>query len=77
MPQSVGSIRMVLVACILIAPRLASQTIEGRVTNAESSEGVSGVKVQIFPADEGPADGFSTATDAQGRFRIEAVRAGA
>jgi hypothetical protein len=77
MPQSIGSIRMVLVACILIAPRLASQTIEGRVTNTANGEGVPGVGVQIFPADEGPADGFSTATDAQGRFRIEGVKTGA
>src|SRR4051812_25359688 len=77
MSHSIRTVCMVSAACILAAPRLASQTIEGHVTNAASGEGVPGVKVRIFPADGPPASSYSTATDAQGRFRIEGVKAGA
>jgi hypothetical protein len=68
---------MVLAACILMPLRLASQTIEGRVTNAVTGNGIPGVKVGIFPADGPPANGYSIATDAQGGFRIESVKGGA
>jgi hypothetical protein len=67
----------ILVACILVGPTFASQTIEGHAINAATGEGIPGVRVRIFPADSRPANGHSTATDAQGRFRIEGIKEGA
>lgn len=76
MSCSIRSLSIIFVVCILAVPSFASQIIEGRVVDAATGEAISGVKVQIFPADGPPANGFATATDAQGRFRIEGVKAG-
>jgi hypothetical protein len=67
---------LILGLSIPAAASFAAQTVEGRAINATNGQGVSGVKVQIFPADGG-AKGYSITTDVQGRFRIEDVKAGA
>src|SRR5262245_35993101 len=66
----------IVAACIVAVPMFAAQIIEGRAINAVTGEGIPGVRVRIFPADGPPANGHSTATDAQGRFRVE-VKEGA
>jgi carboxypeptidase family protein len=68
---------VLLVACALFPLSFATQTIEGRVLNAATAEGIPAVTVRIFPADSSPAAGYSTTTDSEGRFRIEGVAEGA
>lgn len=76
MSRLIRSLFIVFGVCILAVPSLASQIIEGHVVDAATGEAITGANVQIFPADGPRANGFSTATDAQGRFRIEGVNAG-
>src|ERR1700678_485670 len=67
----------VLAAWLLTSAALAAQTVEGHVINAATGAGIPGVRVRIFATPGAPADGQSATTDAQGRFRIEGLEAGA
>jgi hypothetical protein len=74
MSHTICSLCVALGAGIFTVPSLASQTIEGHVINAVTGEGVAGVSVRIFRDDD--PQPYSTATDAQGRFRIDGAKAG-
>ena len=70
-------LRTIIVACVMAAPALAAQPVEGRVVNAVTGAGIQKATVRIFPADDGPANALSLTTDSQGRFRIESMEVGA
>ncbi len=70
-------LRAIIVAWVMAEPASAAQPVEGRVVNAATGTGIQKATVRIFPADDGPANGFSVTTDSQGRFRIESMEVGA
>jgi len=70
-------LRVILAASILASAAPGVQTVEGHVVNAVTGAGIPAVKVVVFAFPGGPADGYSTTTDAQGRFRIEGMEEGA
>jgi protocatechuate 3,4-dioxygenase beta subunit len=66
--------RAILAGSILAAAVFAAQTVEGRVTNGATGTPIAGVRVRLFGMDADHP--YNTTTDAQGRFRIDGVKAG-
>jgi len=66
-------LRIVLTACILTAGALAAQTVEGRVTNTATGDGIPDVSVGLLGMGQ---TAYRATTDATGRFRIEGVKDG-
>jgi len=79
----IGLLRATLLASIYASAALAAQTVEGHMVNAATGAGIPGIRVRLLPAGDSPGrfsetgKVYSTATDAQGHFRIEGVEDGA
>jgi hypothetical protein len=67
-------LRVILIASMLAAAAFAAQTVDGHVVNSVTGIDIPGVTVNLIQAGE---VAYSTTTDSQGHFRIEAVKAGA
>jgi hypothetical protein len=73
----IASSRAILLACFLAVAAPASQTVEGRIINGVNGAGIAGAQIRLLPAEDSPAaQSYSTTSDAQGHFRIEAVKEG-
>jgi Carboxypeptidase regulatory-like domain len=68
------ALRVILVASMLAVVAFAAQTVNGHVVNSVTGIDIAGVAVKLVQAGE---VAYSATTDAQGQFRIEAVKAGA
>lgn len=63
----------VMLLCLLAAPGLLSQVVEGTVLNATGGVPLAGAKVQLFQGDKSV---YEVVSDSQGMFRIEGVKDG-
>jgi hypothetical protein len=66
-------LRKILAAWILTTAALAAQTVEGRVINSATGNGIPDVSVGLLGMGQ---TAYRATTDATGRFRIEAVKEG-
>jgi uncharacterized GH25 family protein len=66
-------LRVTLIAITASAVAFAAQTVEGHVVNGVTGIDIPGVTVNLIQAGE---VAYSAATDSQGHFRIETVKAG-
>jgi uncharacterized GH25 family protein len=68
-----GVMAKLLCVLTLLAAYTSAQIVEGHVVNAATGAGIAGVDVDLVKAGK---TAYSTMTDSQGRFRIEAVNDG-